>query len=118
LKSRKEIARLFKEGRFIHQYPVGLVFKKQDNSGDRPLKRPFRVAFSVPRKKFKKAVERNLLKRRMLEAFRINQSVMFQNAETKEADLVHLMFIYQSKDVESFQSIERAVVRLLQKFSK
>ena len=100
----------------MHQYPVGLVYRKQDDREVLP-KRPYRVAFSVPRKKFKKAVQRNLLKRRMLEAFRINQSVLLKNSEMKEADLVYLMFIYQSKDVESFQTIERAVTRLLQKLS-
>ena len=51
-----------------------------------------RVLISVPKRHFKRAVKRNLLKRRIREAFRIRKSIL-------EGMGVDIMFVYTSDDV-------------------
>jgi ribonuclease P protein component len=98
----------------MHQYPLGLVYRKSESGASNGSS--FRVAFSVPRKNFKKAVDRNLLKRRMREAFRLNQSLLNNNTEAKvNGQILNLMIIYQSKDKEPYSVIEKAMLRLLKK---
>mgnify|MGYP000208509364 CR=1 FL=1 len=97
----------------MHKYPLGLIFLSFE--GESQIEAPFRVAFSVPKKNFKKAVQRNLLKRRMREAFRIHQSLLPTKDEKSVPLYHHLMFIYQSKDIEPYQRIEQAAVKLLYK---
>lgn len=97
----------------MHKYPLGLIYLSFE--GEDQIEAPFRVAFSVPKKYFKKAVQRNLLKRRMREAFRMHQSLLPTKDKESIAVYHHLMFIYQAKDIEQYQRIERAVVKLLKK---
>ena len=100
----------------MHQYPVSMVFGRsvQKDAEEGSL----RVAFSVPRKNFKKAVERNLLKRRMREALRLNQWLVTGSRNANEQHTLQLMFIYQSKNIECYHSIEKAIVRLLKKIAQ
>ena len=58
---------------------------------------PFnRIVVSVPKKCFRRAVKRNLLKRRIREAYRLNKNLLPVNAEKGGTDI---LFIYSSKDI-------------------
>ena len=61
-------------------------------------------AVSVPKKNFKRAVKRNLLKRRIREAIRLNRS---QLPEGFHADF---LFFYRVPEVLDYAAIEKAVV--------
>lgn len=102
LKSRKSIDRLFLSGRRIQKFPLKAVYNIDSNSAPE-----FRVAVSVPKKLFKKAVQRNLLKRRMREAFRQNQHKLQLNGN------LEIMFIYSTNEIHDFQKIETAMLALI-----
>lgn len=70
-----------------------------------------KVAFSVPKRNFKKAVTRNLLKRRMREAYRKNKIF-----ETGLEGTCSLMFIYSGNKINPYAEIESKIVLTLQHF--
>src|SRR5690606_13936839 len=102
LKSRKAIERLFTEGKQLKIYPLKAIYFVEPNE-------PFgvQIAVSVPKRLFKKAVDRNLLKRRMREAFRLNQTMLPPDFH------LEIMFIYTSPEIQNYQSIEKSMITLL-----
>lgn len=66
-----------------------------------------RVMVSVPKKHFKRAVKRNLLKRRIREAYRLQKSLLSQD---RRCDI---LFTYISSEVAAFDEIRTAVATIL-----
>jgi len=93
-----------KSGKRQTELDIHLYSKKEEVEE----KKEFKVLFSVPKKLFKRAVDRNLLKRRMREAYRLNKSLL-ENCNKS----VKLMFIYKASGLLSFNEIENKIVLLL-----
>lgn len=66
------------------------------------------MAVSVPKRLFRKAVDRNLLKRRIREAYRLNKADLCAFLEGKEIRL-QLILQYQRREEQDFHMIEKAV---------
>ena len=109
LKSRKMIDQLFSEGKSVSAFPLRLVYLKREERGDSQ----FKAGVSVGKRNFKKAVERNRLKRLMREAYRLNKNDFFNNITEPYA----LMILYLGKSETDFQSISNKMRDLLKKFS-
>ena len=75
VKSKKLIGKLFEEGKSIKKYPFRLIFLIQDKNS--LLKN--QASFSVPKRNFKKAVDRNRIKRLIKEAYRLEQRKILQD---------------------------------------
>jgi len=102
LSSRKEIALLFENGQSVMVYPLKFFWKESDPGSPSPV----RMAFTVSSRTFKKAVDRNLLKRRMREAYRLNK----HKTETGSGDKkINIMVIYIAREIVPYASIEKAV---------
>lgn len=67
---------------------------------------PCQVLFSVPKRAFKKAVDRNLVRRRCREAYRLNKRILQQAAPTYPAAIT---FLYTAKTKISFEEIEKGM---------
>ena len=65
-----------------------------------------RIMISVPKKMFKRAVKRNLLKRRIREAYRLNKELLGSSK-------VDVLFSYSSKEVSDFETIQSEVKTIL-----
>lgn len=63
------------------------------------------VAVNVPKRNFKKAVTRNLLKRRIREAFRKNKAELYAALSGKNKMLI-VFFHYVSPEILSYADIE------------
>lgn len=115
LKSRRLIDELFGSGSSIDAYPIKLVFKviRQDQS---PLS-PVQFGVTVSKKKFKRAVDRNLIKRRMREAFRINKTSIYEHLVLKDKYLA-MMAIYIASDILDHKTIESAMIKLQEQLVK
>ena len=104
LTGKKRIEELFKRGSsfYLDIFQVRhLLLEETEQS---------QVLISVPKKNFKKAVDRNLLKRRIREAYRLNKHLL---QDTEEVKVFSLGFIYLSKDILSFKDIETQLIKCL-----
>ena len=109
LKSKKQIESLFSEGNSTKAFPIILVSKKEKS-----LQTPVKVGFSVSKRRFKHAVDRNKIKRLMREYFRKNKYLF--HPQKNEPQL--LMFIFVGKTLPNYKSIEFAMNKLSKKHIK
>ena len=107
LKSRKTIERLFTEGKSFKKCPVKVFFIEVENA------EYTQAAFAVPKRNFKLAVQRNHIKRKLREAYRLNKEQLIINNGKKFA----LLFLYLGKENPDYSFLEQSVVSLLKKIS-
>ena len=118
-RSLKAIRRLFSEGRGGFVYPIRYMALSSDSAQSEESKseeRGVEVLFSVPKKFHKRANKRNLLKRRMREAYRLNRQLLVEKlgAQAKELDLA---LIYSAKELHSYKTIENVIRKVLEQVS-
>lgn len=99
--SDKDIDLLYKTGHSFLCHPIVIYHLPQSHLSIS------KVLVSVSKKKFKRAVDRNLLKRRMREAYRLNKSIL--NVPS------FLGFVYVGNEPTTYQIIEKAIIQGLNK---
>ena len=108
LKSKKCIDLLFSEGNSVSKFPLKLIY----TATTLPKNVPVQAGVSVTKRRFKKAVTRNRIKRLMREAYRLHKNDVFNTISTSYA----FMFLYIGKQEPTFEEIETSMIGLLQKF--
>lgn len=106
LSSKKEITALFNEGKSFAISHIRVVYRFLPKQEERPNA----ILVSVPKKYFKHAVDRNLLKRRIREAYRLNKGLL-QNMPAR----VEFMLLYQKRRIATFAEIEEIVKKALER---
>ena len=112
LRSRKTIARMFKEGKSVRAYPLRLVWLPL--AADE-AETPVQFGVSVPKRNFKSAVARNRLKRRLKEAWRLNKGWLYRQLEGKQKSFA-FMVLYTGKEELAYPEIEAALQKLNRAF--
>ncbi len=79
-----------------------------------PNEEGVKLAISVPKRLFKKAVDRNLLKRRTREAYRTNKIELKKSMKDAQKGL-HFMLIYIAKEEHEFDLIQKKIILTLQR---
>ncbi|MFY0603991.1 MAG: ribonuclease P protein component [Flavobacteriaceae bacterium] len=108
LKSRKLIGKLFEEGSSLKVYPFKLVYLKTTHTSEFPVQ----AAFSVPKRKFKKAVDRNRIKRLLREAYRLDKYIVYESL----TDSFIFMITFIGKEEPKFIDVQKSMHKLLNLF--
>lgn len=108
LKSRTLISELFVDARSVSKYPLRLVYKPLEPGEGVTTQ----IGVSVSKKHFKRAHDRNLFKRHLREAYRLNKHLLSDTVDKPYA----IMFFYQTKDRLTHTEIMEKTAQLFEKF--
>jgi ribonuclease P protein component len=108
--SKKIISGLFDSGFVFYSALFKVVWEKSPV----PLPAPAQVAFSVSKKGFRLAVTRNLIKRRMREAYRKNKMILYEHLA--EANIqIAMVVILKGNKVPDYLTIEKSIIEIINK---
>lgn len=104
---------LFESGKTIKSFPLIAITKTVEFNDNTP----FKIVFSAPKRNFKKAVQRNRIKRICREAVRLNKSILesYLNQNNKQ---LALFLVYSSKDELNSKQLEKKVIKLFNEIIK
>ena len=110
----KLIADLYQGSSSFLCYPYKISWKLSPVAQGFPAK----VLFSVSKKRYKRAVDRNLLKRRMRESFRLQkQEFLYPKLEAVEKQLVFSV-TYIGKEINDTSFMMKKMQKLLQQLAE
>ncbi len=111
IKNKKQIQKLFNDGSRIKSGTFKTIWTcekaSEDNSG-------ISIFISVPKRLIGKANKRNLLKRRIKEALRLNLADLKQYAELNNCN-IQIGVVYSTDLIVDYKSIESKIILSLQK---
>lgn len=131
LNSKKVIEQLFdKKGREANQsvflYPFrvsyipvsdlgfGISDLEEDVNPKSEIENPkSKILISVSKRFFKHAVDRNLIKRRTREAYRLHKHLLLQKPASQIPE--YIAFVYIAKTIEDYVKIEKSMKAIFQK---
>lgn len=111
--SKKDIELLYKLGSSKTFFP--LKFFWRENTFESPY--PARVLMTVPKRIYKHAVDRNLLKRRMREAYRTSKQPFYEEILRAEKKL-DVLIMYVGKEKEDYFTIKKTLEQGLKKVAE
>ena len=110
--SRKYLDLLFKNGSSFLLYPFRISYLFiEDTAGVQA-----QVVINVPKKRYKRAVDRNLLKRRIREAYRLNKQEEFYNQLPLDKGLLLFSIQFIGKDKYEYPFIQKKLVATFKRF--
>jgi ribonuclease P protein component len=111
--SKKIIEELFSEGKSFIIEPFRIVWIEKTLNSDSPAQ----VLINVSLRKFKRAVDRNKIKRLIREAYRKNKSPFYQFLTENLKQCAFAIF-YISKELTTYSEIELKIILILQRLEK
>jgi ribonuclease P protein component len=108
--SKKIIHRLFHESNDFSEFPFKVLWIYTPL----PTEKSTQVLISIPIKNFKKAVDRNVLKRMIREAYRLNKNALQSSLTAKQRQLAFSL-IYIGKNILTYKELENKIILILQR---
>ena len=107
----KRIEMLFTKGSGFISYPLRIIYLMNEENVDHQCS----VLISVPKKRLKKATDRNRIKRLIRESYRLNKSLL-DNTKLSE-NSIDIAFVYVKDTKSDFPDIQKAMQKALKKIS-
>jgi len=112
LTSKITIQEIFDKGTVIYLHPFKVFYKISDATCNR-------VLITVPKRLHKRAVDRNLIKRRIREAYRLNKTILSSDISTISVfPVVDFNIVYTSGELLEFKQITKKLSDVLAKIKK
>jgi ribonuclease P protein component len=108
--SRKVISGLFESGNIFYTSLFKIVWEKSSAA----LSVPAQVTFSVSKRAFRHSVTRNLIKRRLREAYRKNKETLYEILRSENIQVTFVV-ILRGKTVPDYFTVEKSVKEMLDK---
>ncbi|MDA9262285.1 ribonuclease P protein component [bacterium] len=96
------------------EFPFMVIAKDSDSISQ---KFPAQMMVSVSKRKIKLAVNRNLMKRRMKEAYRLHKNDFYKKLKSQNKELI-LCFIFLGNKPVSYELIEQKIIVLLNRLTE
>lgn len=109
--SKLVIDKLFAGGSSFKEFPIRVIHLPLENSDSTA-----KVLISVPKKRFKKSVSRNRIKRLLRETYRLNKSEIIENWQA-QGKYFALAFVYIGNEMPEFDDLTLAMKRILKKLN-
>ena len=109
----KSIERLFENGKYLTENPFRIIYNSYNNNEDVFVK----VLIVVTKKRVRLASDRNLIKRRVKEAYRLQKSELEKYLKSKNHQL-NLAIIYQKYEILDYKLIEEKIKLLLNRLKE
>lgn len=105
---KRYIDLLFAKGQSFVAFPLRVVYLPVEEESLAPVS----ILISVPKKKFKRAVKRNLIKRQIREVYRVRKYTLIDPLVEKNRRML-IAFLYLDKEIRSFAEMEKAMNKAL-----
>lgn len=115
LKSKITITDLFAKGKSVIVYPLKVVYNLAPVTADDTA--PAKMAVTVPKRQYKKATQRNHIKRHVRESYRLAKPMLYQSLEST-TDQLNIIYIYVGKTMEDTSLLPKAMKKLNRKLAK
>ena len=112
LSNKKSISLLFEKGYSFYSHSFSVVW----SYSDRPIPFPAQMAVSVTKKSFKRAVDRNRIKRLVREAWRLNKNSLYNLLKEKERQII-IMLLFTGEEIPDFHDVNTQVKNIVLKIS-
>ncbi len=113
LKSRKQIELLFAQGKSISSFPVKVFYLPVEHTPVHPVQ----VGVGVSARNFKKAVDRNTIKRRMREAYRLHKLPLHEHLMAAEKS-VAVFILWIDKQLPTTAALQDLMPTVIEKLIK
>lgn len=115
LKSQKQIQHLFKEGHSFAAYPLRIIWNWSSQPNE-IQQFPIQFALSVPKKRIKKAHDRNPIRRKIREAWRLHKHLVYP--KISPAEPIICMILFTGKVESPYAEIEKAMQKLIKRLPR
>ncbi|MBE6300790.1 MAG: ribonuclease P protein component [Parabacteroides distasonis] len=105
---KRYIDLLFAKGQSFVAFPLRVVYLPVEEESLVPVS----ILISVPKKRFRRAVKRNLIKRQIREAYRVRKYDLIDPLVKKNKRML-VAFLYLDKEIRSFVEMEKAMTKAL-----
>ncbi len=113
LSNRVVIAELFSKGKSFYEGPCKVYWANANNN----LPHPAQLLISIPRKNLKRAVDRNLMKRRFREAWRKNKPELYAHLEMQKRKLL-IAIVFHGFHPIDYSALEAIIIVILRRLKQ